>query len=125
MTRQQVIYLQYIRQKILYLPSDKVDEVFAERLEPEQEKIERFLRLLTQLAHCMRTSNNFSIDKAIDDSIRSSILSTRFLQLSNRKGIRVIFFNFIAWINTLYPPRTLARTTHGKLAIDSQQCVYA
>ena len=123
MTKQQATYLRFIKQKIRCLPSDKVDEMFVEDADLEQDRIERYLRLLTQLADFMRAGKNCSIDKAIDDSVRSGFLSSKFRQYENREQVRVTFFNFIAWISMLYPPKSLVKTTEGRLTIDSTQCM--
>ena len=115
-------YIHYVKQRILSLPIGRFDEILSNVDGSNNTRLDAIFDLLTNLANCTRQGNNFCIDKAIDHSIESKILSSAVRMSPLRDQARVIFFNCISWISMLYPPVFQATEIQTRLAVDSTQC---
>ncbi|KAL8902972.1 MAG: hypothetical protein Q9207_004245 [Kuettlingeria erythrocarpa] len=121
---QQQTYLRYLEQKIMALPMRHVDEIMGTSGGPLKSRIDRMYTLLTTIANCIAQENHFSIEKAMDDCVKTGVLSS---DAKNNPILRdkasVVIFTCIAWISMLYPPVGLTDTLQTSLAIDATQCV--
>ncbi|KAL8937650.1 MAG: hypothetical protein Q9216_004322 [Gyalolechia sp. 2 TL-2023] len=119
---QQQTYLRYVEQRITTLPTRHINEIMGVAGGSHILSVDRTFTLLARIAKCISQENHFSIEKAMDDCIKSGVLSSNAQDGIIRDKARVVTFSCVAWISMLYPPVELTDTLQMSLAIDPKRC---